>query len=372
MKTYVIGYNHYNTLNVLRAIGKEGIPIALILVSPEGKSFVARSRYVSECHYVADEDEALGLLMELSSKSEDRFPVITCGDRIAAGLDRKYDELSRYCVLPTVGKKQGQLVTAMDKCRQIQMAREAGLLVPETHDIPKGVLKEDFPLRWPCLVKPRYSYIGGKDDFRVFYSYEEFSEWLSDGSSRHENMIMQEFLPNDEVLLIAGVRALSGVNHIAGMITKTKHGSKFNNLGLNSFGSLSPEVEIKTICDRLLAGLDYYGLYSIELLRVRDADGKAGYYFMEINLRSDGLLFFYDKAGVNYSRAWVETCLGKPVSPLKMNKDIVYGMNEFQYLKNFVNRKSLVSAFRDFRKADAFSIFSPSDIMPFFYKFIYK
>ena len=93
---------------------------------------------------------------------------------------------------------------------------------------------------------------------------------------------------------------------------------------------------------------------------------------MEINLRSDGLLFFYDKAGVNYSRAWVETCLGKPVSPLKMNKDIVYGMNEFQYLKNFVNRKSLVSAFRDFRKADAFSIFSPSDIMPFFYKFIYK
>lgn len=372
MKTYIIGYNHYNTLNVLRAVGKAGFKVTLILVAPESKSFVAKSRYAGECVYAADEKDAVDRLIQCYDESDGRIPVITCGDRIAAELDKRYDEVSRRFIVPNVAMSEGGIVDAMDKCRQVKIASEAGFLVPATVNIPADGALQDFPLEWPCLVKPRYSYKGSKDDFRVFYSPGEFSEWLNGAGCNHNDMIMQQYLPNDEVLVVSGIRDFSGRNHIAGMIVKTKHGSNLNNLGLNSFGALSSELEIKPICDRMLERLDYYGLYSIDILRVKDADGKPGYYFMEINLRSDGLLFFYDKAGVNYSRAWVETCLGKPVSPLRMKKDIVYGMNEFQYLKNFVNRRSLVSAFRDFRKTDAFSIFSLSDIMPFLYKFIYK
>lgn len=67
-------------------------------------------------------------------------------------------------------------------------------------------------------------------------------------------------------------------------------------------------------------------------------------YFMEINLRTDGLLF-YNKAGINFQAIRVNSCYNY-VSEIIPSKKDIYGMNEFLYLRNsmlgsFLKRTSI-------------------------------
>ena len=53
----VIGADHHNTLGVLRSLGEKGINSILLLISENKKSYVAKSKYAKEVHFLTREEE---------------------------------------------------------------------------------------------------------------------------------------------------------------------------------------------------------------------------------------------------------------------------------------------------------------------------
>lgn len=369
-RAVVVGNDHYNTLNVVRALGRDGIKTDCVIVSDRTKSFVLDSRYVSDGVILDERTDLTSFLKDRYRRNNCRIPLISTSDRIAESIDMQYNILSETFYLPTAGGRECGIKEAMNKSVQLKVASESGFRVPTSVEIALDGYNADSlsDMRYPCIVKPEQSARGCKNDFRVCRTPKELEKALSGLSKTIGNVLVQEFIPNDRVLLAAGVRTFSGKNIMAGVIDKVKHGSDTHNLGLNSLGQLTRDDSIFEFCSHFLENIDYKGPYSFEALApVSDTSGNPAPYFIETNLRTDGLLFFYQAGGVNFPSIWIRSCLGLEIGETNLKKEII-GMNEFQYLRNFVSLRSVVTNIRDFMKTDAFSILSSDDPKPFFSK----
>ncbi len=372
LKTAVIGNDHYNTLNVVRALGREGIEVYLFVVSPTDRNFVRKSRYIKKSYTIKDEGNIENALISayMEIGNGERIPLIATCDSVAAAVDSHLDTLSRHYILPSVAERQGALVTEMDKDRQLRHAAKAGFDVPQSVSLglPEDIGRIKEVKSYPCLIKPETSFEASKKEFRICRDQKELGNALRELTSKVKRVLVQQFIPNDEVILIAGVRTNEGKHYIFGEVNKLKHSDDPENLGLNCLGVLLPDSPLAKLCERYTDEIDYRGCYSIEVLRTREAGKPERHsdYFLEINLRTDGLLYFYNRARINYPALWVKSCYGLDPVPEPVGKKI-YGMTEFNYLRNYMGPSSL----KDFLRADTFSIFSLSDLKPFIYKFIY-
>lgn len=361
----VIGEDHYNTLNVIRALGVEGIKTDVVIVSHTSKSFVLKSKYVSSGQIVSNLN--IDRLIQEHSLDKIKIPIITTSDSIAAFLDTYYDRLSKKFILPSVKKTQGALLSEMDKNIQLPQAKEVGFDIPSSKSIilNDAWISQITNINYPCIVKPEKSILGSKSDFRVCSNNRELENALRNLSGRISKVLIQDYIPNNEVILVAGVRTPSGKNHIYGEINKLKHSSKTESLGLSCYGILNSNTKIHDKCVKLVENIDYFGCYSIEVIRISNKN-RTYNYFIEINLRTDGLLYFYTKAGINYPALWVLSCYNSELD-ITSSKASIYGMNEFLYLKNSLS----IYSFKDLLNTDVFSIWNIHDPAPFFYKLKY-
>ena len=127
----VIGGNHHNTLGVLRSLGEKGILSVLILVDSSPEPYVKFSRYISSLHHIHEWNEIPDLLLSIISNLNYEPVVISCADPASYVLDSRYDDLSNLCFLP-LGKKQGDIIKAMDKCEMTRIAEEVKLNTPHS------------------------------------------------------------------------------------------------------------------------------------------------------------------------------------------------------------------------------------------------
>ena len=123
-----------------------------------------------------------------------------------------------------------------------------------------------------------------------------------------------------------------------------------------------PSIPLKQI-KKFVGELQYEGIFSIELLY------KSGkYYFLEINLRNDGVGYLYTVAGVNYPWLWVLYARGMLnktfLSTIVVDKS--YLLVSFDDIKNMLEGK--VSFFRwiySLITANAYFVFDLKDPLPF-------
>lgn len=372
LRAVVVGNDHYNTLNVVRDLGRAGVAVDCVISSDKKHSFVLASKYVSDGHIVPENQDLADFLLHKYGGIKARIPLISTCDKIAEELDKRYDDLSELFYMPNVGRRQGGIQEAMNKNNQISEAKKAGFSVPVSVSVALGnpdrtVLSE---MKYPCIIKPESSINGSKHDFRICNDEQELMATLKTLPESIGNVLVQQYIPNDKVLVQNGVRTYDGKNYMAGVIDKFKHGTKFHNLGLNSLGRLTDSHILDACCNKYLESINYSGLYSFDVVEHRDASGETGYYFMEINLRSDGLMFFYSAAGVNYPEIWVRSCLGLPIEKPNMKREVI-GMNEFQYIRNYLRPSHLFTVVKDFMSANAFSIMSMRDFRPFISKLLH-
>lgn len=366
LKALVIGDDHENTLNVIRALGKEHIEVKVAVISRNKESFVLRSRYVNKGYCI--NSITVDKIIEWFAEPDVKIPVLATSDSMAAFLDTNYDVLSQYFILPSVKCVQGYLLNEMNKEIQLQHAKKAGFDIPFSKSLD---LKTDYrnnihDIPFPCLIKPEESIYGCKDDFRICNDSSELKLEL-DALSKHLNKVLvQKFIPNDEVIVVSGVRTLSGENYIFGEINKLKHSKNLGYLGLNCLGVLRSETPMRDACLDYVNSIDYHGCFSIDIVRVTPPDNNMPVrnYFMEINLRTDGLLYLYNKAGINFPAIWVSSCYNYDIDINPSTKDI-YGMNESLYMQQAMSGQFL----KDLIKADTFSTFSTNDIKPFIHRF---
>ena len=368
MNALVIGNDHYNTLNVVRALGKEGIIVSVVIETTNRNSFVLTSKYANNGFIVGKLDA--DWLIKTFATTQERIPVIATSDAIASFIDDNYTKLSSFFILPSVGEKEGGLTRMMDKNIQLAFAKEVGFDVPKS--IAINIRDYDYNdienCNFPCIIKPEESIGGSKNDFRICNNIDNLEHSLQELSDHVSRVLVQDYIPNDEVILVAGIRTIDGRNYVFGEVNKTKHGRDLNNLGLNALGILNPESEIASLCRNFTDSIDYHGLYSVEAVRKRTAStlARRQNYFMEINLRSDGLLYFYTAANINFPAAWIRSCYGEDVKLSANNKSVI-GMNEFLYFRKGFS----TSLIKDIFKTNVFSLFSIKDPKPFIYKFLY-
>lgn len=383
LECIVIGEDHYNTLNVIRALGEANIKVHIILVTKKKCTFCEKSKYIYDIHKLNDENEIIDFLELKYGNSSFKIPVLTTSDRTASLVDSNYLKLSKFLKLPNVNEAQGGIIKEMDKNIMTMKARESGFNCPDTFSLSLEEFRNvDLPnqqsilssLKFPCLIKPEISSKGSKDNFRICNNTDELLESLNNLPLELERVLIQTYISNDEVFLIAGVRTPKK-NYLFGTINKLKHGKKFNNLGLNSFGIYLPENQYQQQINIFLNKIGYFGPYSFEFVSHNNTNevnkkGKPTPYFVEVNFRTDGLLFFYTKANCNIPAIWVYDNYGCE-SELKGQKiEKIYGMNEFQYLKNFFCFSSIFSNIRDLFRTHVFSVFSWKDPLPFFFKLL--
>lgn len=365
----IIGYDHYNTLNLVRSLSYGNIKFDTIIIKANRKSFVSKSKYIQTLYYIDSIDNLTEFLIDKYQNSYQRRKpaVITTGDNIAITLDRNYESLSKFLHLSTIYGTGNNLSYFMDKCNMCEMASEIGFDTPKSigidlNSIDKSVLSK---LEYPVLAKAQISAKGSKNDLRICTNLDELYNCLRTTPLSTEKMIIQQYIPSDNIVLVAGCRTPNGQTVLNGTIIKSKSGHSHKNLGLCSFGHLSPVTIEKEKIARFLEHIDYVGLFSFEFIRY---NGKI--YFIEVNFRADGLLYFYTAAGLNIPELWVRSLHDGFIHIPKHIKNI-RGMNEIQYLKNYVPRLNLKENVKDFLKTDVFSIISLKDIKPFIYKIIY-
>lgn len=204
-----------------------------------------------------------------------------------------------------VGPTGRQAALALDKCMQIEQARQAGLHVPTTRVVhhPEQLSKD---VMLPCVVKPAMA-VSERDNrlTKAATHLCENAEALQRASERLTPgvaMLVQPWLSGvgEGVFALRGTAGdCFGMNGHRRLRMMNPHGS-----GSSACQSLTPDAQTAKSVRQLVRNIDWQGLFMVELLR--DADGKL--WFMELNGRAWGSMALSLRQGFHYPRWALEQC----------------------------------------------------------------
>lgn len=361
-KIVVFGNTLQNTMGLIRSLGKRGYVVDLLL-EPCSKSqcFVRFSKYLGKVHYLSRMDEAIDVLIREYGKEASRT-ILFCGsDPTISLLDANYDKLKDRFIVFNANGEQGRINRFLDKNCTFEIAEKCGLNLIRTWYVDD---KNNVPLdiTYPCFVKGNNSVKSGKWDIKICTTREELLSFLREGVS----YLIQEYIRKDGEYSLTGASFDHGQKVcLTGVIKKIRE----DLVRMGEFMRLDeksqyPEINFDGIV-RLVREIGYEGIFSVDLLRKGNR-----YYFLEINLRNDGLAYMYTAAGANYPDLWVKYVTGTLADMELRNVSIktpFYVMHEND-LYNIVEGKiGLFRWVKDFLRTDAFFILDIKDPMPFVY-----
>lgn len=279
-KVIVFALEHYNPLNMIRALGVNGINP--IYISVKRRYEVAtKSKYISKLHRVDSVEEGYRLMMEeYGDFPKDKLPYIVFSDDKSVGyFDLHYDEWKDRFIAFNAGS-QGRINQFMDKYEIQQLAKKHGFKVLDSYVLNT---KEDYipdNLDYPVITKDISPNSGAwKSD--VFICKDE-SE-LRDAMKKIESpkIMVQHFLDKQNEMALEGY----AINHGEEMQIVTQMTWKYLIRGYYSPYHNVCEFTDKEM-EKKLAGMfkeiGFEGVFEVEFLI--DKDGT--FYFMETNFRA--------------------------------------------------------------------------------------
>ena len=286
--------------------------------------------------------------------------MVYCGsDSSIAELDEAYDQLKDKFFIFNVKGTKGLISHFMNKNFMFPLAEKCGLRTIKTWHLTKDEI-ETADLTYPILIKPNNSLGGQKSDIKISYDKDELLGNMHDGI----DYILQEYIEKDYELNYLGVSLNHGEKVLApGVVRKYRHYP--NIIGGSSFAAVEttdnyPEFN-ETCAKDFIREIGYEGLFSIEFVV------KSGVcYFLEINMRNDGLGYFSTGAGLNLPLVWYHYCCGTPDNSqsLRLSKPFYFlsELNDHKHISE--GHLSWQGWFQSLRKADAFFILNRKDIKP--------
>ena len=339
-----------------------GMKPFVIILSPDKKSFVAKSRYCRESIIVSDEETLLTFLK--SRESISKQVVFSSSDSVAKFLDLHLDSLKNKYIIQGCNGQQGMLSYWMNKDKMLEKASECGLIVPQSNTYNPSTYENLNDIKYPCIIKPEQSALASKNEFRICNNVEELHRAIADVKNTCPNILVQEYVKPEYEYLVYGVSTDDEIC-LPGGLRKLYTCSSLNNLGMMTYACLSAEIpeqlgnfeKIK----QFVRAIGYKGLFSVEFLVTEE---KA--YFLEINLRNDGTCYITTQAGVNMPALWVHSCIGKDSSRLSrvFKRRYTYGMNEVNYLKYTFTARHFFKCIREIFNVRAFSLIKWNDMNP--------
>ena len=362
-KFIIFGFEHYNTLGVIRSLGEKGISPIVILHKTNIKdpSLVPNSRYASKVHVVDNVDEGYRLLQKLYGNEKIKPFLISCDDYAEMLLDSHYEELKDHFYFFD-GGKAGIISHYMDKDAISQLAVECGCKIPKTEIVKRGQLPTT--LKYPVITKAKVSAIGGwKKDVRICYSEEELVEAYK--TMETEDLLVEEFIDKKNELCLDGFCVNHGKDVCIPFQTtylRVAPGMYGNYMELVPFNN---KVVYEQVC-KILEKAQFNGIFSVEYL----IDKNDDLYFLEVNFRNSTWSYAFTYGGVNMPYEWAKATLDGAISvnDKDIRKTPFTAMVEVRDFKDFVlTRKiSLLKWIHDLKQTDCLYYWNRNDKKPVF------
>lgn len=357
----IIGDSFPNTLGLIWSLGEAKVPIIFILVAVDDWMRVLKSKYLrhQEVYKVASIEEVMPLLENISVRQGEKT-IICTNDRAAEYIDAHEQELCQLFRTPSRGKCIGNY---FDKHEQCKLAIECGLDVPMSFVFSRGMDADAIPISFPILTKPLQSTHGDKKDIHICRDKSDFENALAE-ESNCVDLIIQEFIEKEFELDVVGVRTEEGVTWGCA-IRKYRHyppvtggGAYAQSFDVDGFNLNTKGVEI------FLEKVGYYGLFSVEFLHKGDKN-----YFMEVNLRNEGLGYVATASGRNLPALYVDSKRNDCLNTFKS----VYMMNvsaDINYVKN--SQLTFLTWLKQFLGTTVFIDFNIHDLKPLVWRYVDK
>lgn len=300
----VFSAEHYNTLDLIRSLGVEGV--RPIYIAVKGKSPCSTmSKYIKECYRVETVEEGYDVLLALARTIQNNRglpPLLyTADDKTQAYLDNHYDELKNQFVFFNAGA-QGRISCFMNKFEILELAKRHGLKCLDTVVSKRGVVPPD--IEYPVITKSISPVVGGwKADVHICRDEAELVNAF--GLIQSPDVVIQRYIQKKNEDCIDGFTAAKGEVVFCGSSTTYNY---------NIDGYYSPYMTVAPFDDPgiqqalegMMGEIGFEGVFSAEFLV--DEDGE--YYFTEINFRNSPWNYAMVKEGVNVPVLWGRAMLG--------------------------------------------------------------
>lgn len=275
-----------NSLGVIRAFGRRGIPVAYI--DSERGTMVRYSKYITKritCRSIRESEiEFINVLLDFGKQINGQMMIIPTGDRDVLVLSKHKRELEQFYHLPVPTFETVQeLVNKRNFCK---LLAEMQIPHPKTY-FPESLNELQLMRRevaYPFIIKPVYSLPFlekfGRKNF-VINSPQEL-DWAV-GRLRGKNLevMVQEIIPGKEIYMFyTYLNRESEPLAVCGYDKIRQYPLDFGSGSLCKSNWRSSPVEE---CIRLLQAIGYYGFAEPELKK-DPRDGK--YKVLEINART--------------------------------------------------------------------------------------
>lgn len=353
----IIGDSFPNTLGLIWSLGEAKVPMILILVGNKDRICITKSRYLKKqkVYQVETIKEVLTVLEKLKNINGEKT-IICTNDLAAEFIDCNESYLSHYFNTPCRGKK---IASFFNKAEQCNLALLCGLDIPLYMIYKRGDKIEDINIKYPILTKPLISTEGGKSDIHICYDSKDLKNALSLSSNCTE-FIIQEYIIKEFEINVQGLCTQDGQVIFGGAIRKIRHYPETTGAASYAILEETSKYHVNTEgIEQMISRIGYHGPFSVEFLH---RGGKN--YFMEVNLRNDGLAFTSTRAGINLPEIYISNSFDK--SKTKINCIYMMWLSLEMALFKLGHMKFL-PWLKQFHNTHCFIDYNQRDLLPLIY-----
>ncbi len=277
-------------LSMVRALGRDGIPVAVATSDPASK--VKLSRYctaeVRTPGWVDDPEAALAALIAWGAEQREAPVVFYQGDHDMLALSRGRSRLAPHlrCVLPSA-----ELVEAVaDKLRFAALAERERLPVPFTLTVSRGSAAAAELARWdrfpcvlkPCMRSPRFAQLAQNQKAMRIRSPREMDALRAVIESYDTDFVLQEAIDGGEEYIESYHAYIRPGGEVIGDFTGRKIRTAPRLYGFSTYVEITDDDEVRRLGRSILERIGFSGVAKIDFKR--DPHTKR-LYLLEINPR---------------------------------------------------------------------------------------
>lgn len=358
----VFALEHYNPLNMIRALGENGIHP--VYVSVKRRYEVAtRSKYISKLHRVDSVEEGYGLVMKEYghlAEAEGKKPYILFSDDKSVGyFDLNYQDWKEKFITYNAGRA-GRINEFMDKYKVQLLAKKHGFDVLDSYVLAKG---DSIPqdLWYPVITKAISPNSGSwKADVHICQDAKELAEAIQKIDS--PRILVQHFVDKQNEMALEGytIRGGKEMQIITQMTWKYQiqgYYSPYHDV------CMFEDKEMERKLQAMFEEIGFEGIFEVEFLI--DKDGT--YYFLEINFRASAWNPTCKFAGMPLDYLWIKGMENGTIDPAdrKVFEPFTSMSEVIDYGKRVEGGMvSLPEWLRDFRNARCLYIYDKEDSGP--------
>lgn len=359
----------YQGLGIARALGRHGIPVAVL---DDERSISQFSRYVTRVIRAADlRDERRSVDAMLAAGRNfglAGWVLFPTRDETVAAIARNRDELRRVFRVPAVSWRS--VAQAWDKRNTYALAEELGIPVPRTwrpeHADELPALASALPVAIKPAIKEHFLYATRAKAWRAD-SPAELEERYCEARALvgPGEVLVQELIPGDGRNQFAYCAFFKEGRAIASMTVRRRrqHPHEFGRA--STYVETVDAPELAELSHRFLRAAGYYGLVEVEY-KQDPRDGR--FKLLDVNARTWGYHSLGPRAGVNFPYLLYRDQFGLPVAAahapagvawVRMVTDVPAAVLDIAH-----GRLSLSAYLRSLRHCNTESVFAGDDVLP--------